>query len=293
MSNPWFRMYHEFSTDPKVQMLSEVDQRRYIMLLCLRCSNGYVTLHETEVSFQLRISNEEYAQTKRVLIEKGLLTEDNRPTAWDKRQYKTDSSTGRVAKHRAKKKQQLGGDGNDCNVTGNGSNESGSVDETKCNRIDTDTDTDTELKKKDKKEKPNPKSKQIYHPPSDIDPVLWAKYLVSRKEKKHPMNAASLEMAANAILKTTESGYAIDQIMMHMIESGWRTVKPDWISNLEQQHGKNNESGSGAGTPAIDFEQPIELDQWNGFKHGGTEGVGNTGGKTIEGNFSHVETSAG
>ena len=29
----WFRMYAEFATDPKVQMLSEADQRRYIMLL--------------------------------------------------------------------------------------------------------------------------------------------------------------------------------------------------------------------------------------------------------------------
>ncbi len=37
MSNAWFRLYHEFSADPKVQMLSEADQRRYIMLLCMRC----------------------------------------------------------------------------------------------------------------------------------------------------------------------------------------------------------------------------------------------------------------
>ena len=45
MANQWFRLYAEFAHDPKVQMLSEVDQRRYIMLLCMRC-NGDVTLQK-------------------------------------------------------------------------------------------------------------------------------------------------------------------------------------------------------------------------------------------------------
>ena len=63
MANAWFRMYSEFATDPKVQMLSEADQRRYMMLLCLRCSNALVTLHDEEIAFQLRISDEELAET--------------------------------------------------------------------------------------------------------------------------------------------------------------------------------------------------------------------------------------
>jgi hypothetical protein len=44
MSNPWFRMYSEFAHDPKVQMMTEVMQRRYIMLMCMRCSNAIVTV---------------------------------------------------------------------------------------------------------------------------------------------------------------------------------------------------------------------------------------------------------
>ena len=48
MANPWFRMYHELAVDPKVQMLSEIDQRRYLMLLCLRCCNGDVTLQQRQ-----------------------------------------------------------------------------------------------------------------------------------------------------------------------------------------------------------------------------------------------------
>ena len=106
----WFRMYGEFATDPKVQMMSEADQRRFVMLLCLRCSNDDVTLHETEIAFQLRISNEEWATSKATFMSKGLIDDECKPVAWDRRQFVSDSSKSRVAAHRAKKKQE-------CNVT--------------------------------------------------------------------------------------------------------------------------------------------------------------------------------
>ena len=72
MANPWFRLYSEFATDPKVQMMSESYQRRFIMLLCIRC-NGDVTLQDEEVAFQLRISNEEWLETKAVFVSKELI----------------------------------------------------------------------------------------------------------------------------------------------------------------------------------------------------------------------------
>lgn len=100
----WFRMYGEFATDPKVQMLSEADQRRYIMILCMRCSNGDVTLQDEEVAFQLRISNEEWALTKAVLQGKELIDDTNRPTAWNRRQFVSDNSAERVARHRERRK---------------------------------------------------------------------------------------------------------------------------------------------------------------------------------------------
>ena len=110
MANSWLRLYAEFATDPKVQRLSETDQRRYIMLLCLRCSNGDETLQDADVTFHLRISIEEWLSTKQVLLSKCLITDDNKPTAWNKRQFASDSSTARVLKHRELAKQ-------DCNVS--------------------------------------------------------------------------------------------------------------------------------------------------------------------------------
>lgn len=100
---PWFRMYHEFATDPKVQMLSEADQRRFVMVLCFRCCNGDVTLHDADVAFQLRISDAEWSDTKARLIAKKLIDSDNIPTNWDKRQKASDSSKSRVYRHRARK----------------------------------------------------------------------------------------------------------------------------------------------------------------------------------------------
>ena len=107
-------MYHEFATDPKVQMLSEVDQRRFVMLLCLRCSNGDVTLHDTEVAFQLRISNEQWQETKAILIAKNMIDESNLPTNWEKRQKRSDSSKDRVFRHRQRQKLDCN---DECNVT--------------------------------------------------------------------------------------------------------------------------------------------------------------------------------
>jgi len=139
MSNPWFRMYSEFANDPKVQMMSEVMQRRYIMLMCLRCSNTLVTLHETEIAFQLRISDEDMAETKALFIKKGFIDSEWNLLNWDKRQFASDTSKSRVAKHRAlQKEKQIP----PCNadVTLQKRNDNG---------LDTDTDTDT-----DKKEEP-------------------------------------------------------------------------------------------------------------------------------------------
>ena len=106
MSHPWFRMYSEFLHDPKVQMLSEADQRRFIMVLCLRCGNGDVTLQDDAVAFQLRITLDEWTATKAVLVGRGMIDADNKPTNWNKRQFVSDSSKDRVSRHRAKLKQE-------------------------------------------------------------------------------------------------------------------------------------------------------------------------------------------
>ena len=117
----WFRMYSEFASDPKVQSMPEIMQRRLVMLLCLRCSNTLVTLQDDEVAFALRISETELAESKVLFMRKGFVNDDWEILNWDKRQFVSDSSAARVAKHRAAKKQAVTTPGKEadsaCNVT--------------------------------------------------------------------------------------------------------------------------------------------------------------------------------
>ena len=82
MPNPWFRLYSEFATDPKVQMMPESLQRRLVMIMCMRCSNDNATLHAAEIAFVLRISEDELTTTKEVFLEKGFIDEDWNLLAW-------------------------------------------------------------------------------------------------------------------------------------------------------------------------------------------------------------------
>lgn len=100
MANPWFRLYSEFMHDPKVQRMEEKHQRRLVMILCMRC-NGDVTLRNEDVTFMLRISDAEWAESKSVFIEQGFINSDGEVLNWDKRQMASDSSRARVAKHRS------------------------------------------------------------------------------------------------------------------------------------------------------------------------------------------------
>ncbi|MGN1057203.1 MAG: hypothetical protein ACI4QS_10880 [Comamonas sp.] len=143
MANQWFRLYSEFAHDPKVQMMSEAMQRRYIMLMCMRC-NGDVTLHDDEVAFHLRISAEDWAQTKALFISKGFIDDNLNLLNWEKRQFKNDSTTSsaeRVRRFREKKKQVSNAD-ETLHET---------LPVTLDNAADTDTDTEQNRNKRERK----------------------------------------------------------------------------------------------------------------------------------------------
>jgi len=131
-------MYAEFAHDPKVQMLTEVMQRRYVMLMCMRCSNALVTLQADEIAFHLRIDAAQLEETKTLFLAKGFINEAWELLNWEKRQFSSDTSAQRVAKHRAAKKaaEEAARNGH---VT---------LPQQKSNALDTDTDTDTDTEEK-------------------------------------------------------------------------------------------------------------------------------------------------
>src|SRR5258708_852232 len=98
MGNLWFRLYSEFSDDPKVQMLPESMQRRLIMLFCSKCKQE--TLQEQQRAFHWRITMAELVETKALFVECGFIDEKWNLLNWNKRQFISDSSTDRVRRYR-------------------------------------------------------------------------------------------------------------------------------------------------------------------------------------------------
>lgn len=212
MKNPWFRMYHEFAVDPKVQMLSEVDQRRFVMLLCLRCCNGDETLHDVAVAFQLRIPEEEYAKTKQNLMHSGLIGEDNKPVAWNKRQFTSDSSTARSREHRRRKKEEAE---RSCNVA--------------VTPPDTDTDTDKRVSRN--------------AVPEGFDD-FWRVF--PRKEGKEAARKAFRKLKPSPELRKTIT----DDIRTKLMRGTWKTAEKQFIPHpstyLNGKRWEDEESGGGA-----------------------------------------------
>ena len=228
MANSWFRMYAEFATDPKVQMLSESDQRRFIMLLCLRCCNSDVTLHDEEVAFQLRISSDEWQQTKHLLQSKGLIDEYAKPCAWDRRQFQSDSSAARVREHRKRNKHKTK---LRCNVT--------------VTPPDTDTDTDTENKKPptpfakgvdaaplteidsaDPASDPPP-SKPAFDPltlplPHCVPLAAWAAWIEYRRGRRLTCREATLSRQLRFLAEVHTRGHDPTAIIELTIRNGWQ-----------------------------------------------------------------------
>ena len=206
MANPWFRLYSEFAHDPKVQMLSEAMQRRYVMLMCLRCSEVLETLHETEIAFQLRLSTEELEQTKQLFISKNFIDKHWNLLNWDKRQFVSDSSTMRVAKHREKKKQPS------------------NIDETLQKRPSNAIDTDT-----DKKQIQIQSNKAtVVATPVGVSDSVWQEFVSHRKSKK----ARVTQLVIDGIQKEASiAGWSLEDALKETIVRNWQSFKADWVKD--------------------------------------------------------------
>lgn len=207
MANPWFRLYSEFAHDPKVQMLSEAMQRRYVMLLCLKCSETLETLHETELAFQLRLDETELLETKKLFISKNFIDKNWNILNWNKRQFVSDSSTMRVRKHRDKKKQV----GNDDET----------LQKQPSNAIDTDTD---------KNQIQIQKRTTVVATPVGVSDSVWQEFIAHRKSKK----ARVTQLVIDGIEKEARiAGWSLEDALKETIVRNWQSFKADWVKKDE------------------------------------------------------------
>ena len=128
----WFRFYNEALDDPKIQKLDGETFKAWINLLCLCARNDGLPNAVSDIAFALRLDLHGCSTVLSRLADAGLLDRLNGGVhgmhygvhSWDKRQYKSDTSTDRVKRFRKR---------------------SSNVDETVIETApDTDTDTDTD-----------------------------------------------------------------------------------------------------------------------------------------------------
>jgi len=129
----WFRLYDDVLNDPKVQKLNGELFKLWINVLCIASKHGGVLPSLDDLAFELRLPTLVCKTKIDMLKAAGLIDGDKKlkPHGWEKRQYKSDTSTDRVKRFRERSR----------NVTE-------TVSET---APDTDTETDTETDKNQKK----------------------------------------------------------------------------------------------------------------------------------------------
>lgn len=123
----WFRFYNDANRNPKVAKLSDRQFRLWIDLLCLASENDGLIPPLEDVKHLLNKRLDHLSTGVEALIRAGLIDcyrDCFTPHNWNKFQYKSDSSTKRVKKHRA-----------GCNVS--------------VTAPETDTDTETEAEVRD------------------------------------------------------------------------------------------------------------------------------------------------
>ena len=100
----WFRLYDDAINDPKVLRLPENARWQWVATLCIASKNNGVLPQLSDVALLLRMPLKQAARAIARLLAAELLDETEaglKPHNWDGRQYKSDTSTERVRKHRA------------------------------------------------------------------------------------------------------------------------------------------------------------------------------------------------
>lgn len=104
----WFRVHNDILDNPKLLMLAPSDRWYFTAILSLK-SQGVLDKFKRDkldkvISTQLRLTLAEWEECSRRLQEEDLIDAKYQPVGWDSRQYKSDNSTERSRKHRARKR---------------------------------------------------------------------------------------------------------------------------------------------------------------------------------------------
>lgn len=104
MELPWFRFYKDAIDDAKLKLLAFEDRWHFVSLLCCKAQgllDDQSPLGRRKLCIKLGLTGLELEGVARRLAEVELIEEKTmQPLAWDRRQFKSDSSTARTKKYR-------------------------------------------------------------------------------------------------------------------------------------------------------------------------------------------------
>ncbi|MDE2473295.1 MAG: hypothetical protein KGL35_32460 [Bradyrhizobium sp.] len=228
----WFRLYAEFATDPKVQMLSEAMQRRLVMLFCFRCQMGNVaeTFHETEVetglAFYMRISEAELAETKAVFLARGFIDDAWDVKNWNQRQYTSDSSTARVRDFRKRHK---------------GDAKPRETFQKRFRNAPEQNRTEQIQNREEQKQEQPPaapvarvETSKIPDAPDWVQPEAWGGFVAMRKRERHPLTPRAAALVIAELERLRAAGDDPNAVLDQSTRNGWRDVyaiKPNGTPN--------------------------------------------------------------
>lgn len=206
VSRPWFRMYSEFVSDPKVQLLAFEDQRHFVALLCLKCNDTLDSeapapgLRDRMIAKALGLSVDAAIEAKRRLIEVGLISDEWHPIRWESRQYEHDVSTSRVKAYRERQASMK-------------------QDETFQERPETVSGT-TEIQIRTDTDQ-NKKAAPVV----GLDPAAWEQWETYRREIRKPLKPASIPAAQR---KLAAFGKDQSAVVEHSVANGYTGLfRPD------------------------------------------------------------------
>lgn len=186
-------------------MLTDRERCLWMDLLCIAAENDGLIPSLTVVKRLLNTRIDHLSTGVKALCKARLIDELDdgfAPHDWAARQYISDSSTERVRKHRATKKQE-------CNVS----------------ETPPDTETDTEAEKKESK---GSKKSPIFVCPEGIDPEHWKDFLENRKKKKMASTVTAYNGVLNSLSREATGGWTKPALVKYAAEKGWGSIhKPD------------------------------------------------------------------
>jgi hypothetical protein len=209
MANPWFRLYAEIVTDPKVIIVTEALRWRYVALLCIHCNEQYENAPDDEIALSLRVTVDEWLETKKTFIQRKLLNPDGSIKGWEKRQYISDlkdpTASERQKRYRENKKLYR-----NAGVT------------SRLPESDTDTDTD----------------KKTYTPRALLEAENIPKQLIDdwlkiRKEKRQPLTITSLKSTKREAIKAKLSLVEVIEICC---EKSWAGFNASYLNNQSEKN---------------------------------------------------------